>query len=192
MSNITEQPDYEWQSFYHGHPVQKWWKQSVARVVWDMIPESQSLLDAGCGSSPISSHYPKATAVDVDAEKLAFLKRVCPKITTKVMSVCKLEFPEKSFDHVLLIEVIEHLPVPRLAIEGVARVLKPYGKVVIATPDYSRWHWLLAERFTPYKDGHIHRFTRKTLEMLCARYKLMPVRHEFVAACDLVELFEKK
>jgi len=92
---------------------------------------------------------------------------------------------------VTCIEVLEHLPSPKRAVEEIARVLKVGGKAVIATPDYSKKQWLLAEKFTSYRNGHVSRFTKDGLEMLCRRYKLVPREHFFVAGCDLIELFER-
>jgi ubiquinone/menaquinone biosynthesis C-methylase UbiE len=190
--SVTDRADFEWEAFYRGHPVQRWWKQGIAKVVWEMVPSSDSLLEIGSGSSPIVSHYPKAVVVDLNEDKLRFLKGKLPSLTIRVMSACKLDFPKESFEHVLCLEVLEHLPSPKACVEEVARVLKLKGRAVFATPDYNRWHWYLAERFTAYKDGHIHKFNRKDLEMLCARHRLMPVRYQYVAAADLVELFEKR
>lgn len=184
-------PDYEWMSFYQGNPIQRWWKQSIAKAIWRMLPKGGKLLDIGCGSSPNSSCYSDVTAVDLDQGKLATLKAKMPHISTIVGSACKLEFPDASFDSVTCIEVLEHLPSPKRAIEEIARVLKIGGKAVIATPDYSKKQWLLAEKFTAYRNGHVSRFTKNDLEMLCRRYKLVPKEHQYVAQCDLIELFER-
>jgi hypothetical protein len=69
--------------------------------------------------------------------------------------------------------------------------LKIGGTAVIATPDYGRGLWKLAEFFTPYKEEHITQFTKESLEEICKKYGLVPVRHKYVATCDLVEEFVK-
>lgn len=184
-------PDYEWNAFYQGNPIQRWWKQSIAKAIWKMLPKGGRLLDLGCGSSPNSSLYSDVTAVDLDQGKLATLKAKMPHISTIVGSACKLEFPDASFDSVTCIEVLEHLPSPKKAVEEIARVLKIGGKAVIATPDYSKKQWLLAEKFTAYRNGHVSRLTKQGLEMLCRRYKLVPRDHAYILGCDLCELFEK-
>lgn len=183
--------DYDWNGFYRGNPVQRWWKQSIAKTVWSWVPASSSLLDIGCGSSPIISHYPEAVGIDINEEKLAFIKDKYPSITVKAMSADLLMFGNGNFDYVLAIEVLEHLPKPEKAIAEIARVLKPGGRAVIATPDYRRKHWLLAEKFTPAGEQHISKFTRKSLEETCQKHGLIPLRHKYIAGCDLVELFAK-
>jgi len=187
-----DSPDYEWMSFYQGNPIQRWWKQGIAKAIWKMLPRGGKLLDIGCGSSPNNSRYSDVTAVDLDQGKLATLKAKMPHISTIVGSACKLEFPDASFDSVTCIEVLEHLPSPKRAVEEIARVLKVGGKAVIATPDYSKKQWLLAEKFTSYRNGHVSRFTKNDLEILCRRYKLMPKDYVYIAGCDLCELFVKE
>jgi len=187
-----DSPDYEWNAFYQGNPIQRWWKQGIAKAIWKMLPKGGKLLDIGCGSSPNNSRYSDVTAVDLDQGKLATLKSKMPHISTIVGSACKLEFPDASFDSVTCIEVLEHLPSPKRAVEEIARVLKVGGKAVIATPDYSKKQWLLAEKFTSYRNGHVSRFTKNDLEILCRRYKLMPKDYVYIAGCDLCELFVKE
>jgi 2-polyprenyl-3-methyl-5-hydroxy-6-metoxy-1,4-benzoquinol methylase len=100
-------------------------------------------------------------------------------------------YKDGEFDHVLCIEVLEHLDNPVEVVSQIARVLKTHGNAIIATPDYSKWLWHLAEKFTPYKEEHVVQFTREKLEKLCAEYKLFPIRHRYIAGCDLLEEFVK-
>ncbi|RMH85299.1 class I SAM-dependent methyltransferase [Pseudomonas sp. AOB-7] len=61
----------------------------------------------------------------------------------------QLPFAEAVFDTVVLLEVLEHLPAPKKAMQEACRVLKPNGKLIISTPfiypihdaphDYQRW-----------------------------------------------------
>jgi len=184
--------DYDWASFYKGNPIQKWWKQSIANIVWKWIPDASDLLNMGCGSSPIATHYPSSVNIDTNEDKLNYLKGKLPGLVIKKMSIEELSYDSNSFDHVLCIEVLEHLNNPEKTISEISRVLKPGGKAVIATPDYSRKWWLLAERFTPAGEQHIYHFTRKSLEEVCQRYGLTPLEHRYVAGCDLCEIFERK
>lgn len=183
--------DYDWLSFYKGNPIQKWWKQSIAKTVWNWIPASSTLLDIGCGASPIITKYPHAIGIDINEDKIKFMKKKLPNGFFVMMPGENLEFEDSSFDYALCLEVIEHLPMPEKVISEIARVLKPGGKAAIATPDYSRKHWLIAEKFTPAKVQHINKFTRKSLEQMCRRHNLVPLGHKYVAGCDLVELFGK-
>lgn len=188
----ASEANYEWDSFFKGSPIQKWWKQSIAKAVWEFVPSCSSpLLDIGCGSSPIISHYPNATGIDINKEKLIFLQNKLPTVTLKAMSADAMSFDRNSFNYILCVELLEHLPNPEKTIALISYILKPTGKVVIATPDYSRIHWYLFEKFTAYKEEHIYKFTRKKLEATCKKHGLVPVQYKYIAWCDLVELFEK-
>ena len=179
---------YEWDSFYKGNIIQRRWKRSIARTVWEWIPNSSKLLDVGCGSSPIITHYPGAIGIDTNKEKLEFMR-------TKASAVFEdrnlSEYKDNEFDYVLCVEVIEHVPNPALLVKEIARVVKAGGKVVIATPDYSKKLWHLAEAFTPYKEDHHNNFTMDKLDRLCEKFDLMPTIYKYVAGCDLVEMFVK-
>ena len=188
----ADDADYDWTSFYDGTIIQKWWKRSIANIVWEWIPNSSTMLNIGCGSSPIMTHYPDSVNIDINQDKLNFLQSKMGNIETHYMEAENLDFKSNSFDFVLCIEVLEHLPNPQSAIKEIARVLKKGGKVVLATPDYNRKHWLIAEKFTPAGEDHVFKFTREKLGKMCLKYDLFPIKHKYIAGCDLVEMFERR
>lgn len=182
--------DYEWFAFYHGNPVQKWWKRNIAKTVWEWIPHSSKLLDIGCGSSPIIGHYKRAIGIDKNDSKIKFMREKFPDNFFVSMNSTD-KFKNNSFDFVLCIEVIEHSKEPEKIISEISRVTKAYGRAIIATPDYSKKLWHIAEKFTPYKEEHCTKFTKELLEEMCRKHKLLPSRFVYVAGCDLVEEFVK-
>ena len=184
--------DYDWNGFYKGNPIQRWWKRSITNVIWKWIPNSSILLDIACGSSPTITRYSHAIGIDMNEAKLDFMRNKIPNGFFTNMLSDNLDFDDANFDYVLCIELLEHLEEPRKTIAEIARVLKIGGKAIIATPDYNRKWWLLAEMFIPARDQHITRFSRKKLEDMCKDYGLIPLKHKYVAGCDLVELFSKE
>jgi hypothetical protein len=76
-------------------------------------------------------------------------------------------------------------------VANISRCLKKGGTAVIATPDYSKPLWHLAEKFTPYEEEHVTHFNRESLETLCGKYNLIPKKYRYVFTCDLIEMFEK-
>ncbi len=180
--------DYEWFAYYHGNPIQRWWKRQIAKTVWKFVPHSSKLLDIGCGSSPIIGHYQKAIGIDKNEDKIRFMREKFPD--NSFIPLDNTEgFKNNSFDYVLCVEVIEHSKEPEKLIKEIARVTKIYGNVVIATPDYSKILWHIAEKFTPYKDEHCSKFTKGILEEMCRKHKLIPVKSKYIAGCDLCEQF---
>lgn len=184
-----EEADYEWNSYYTGGIMQMWWKRKIANTVWEWIPNGGKLLDVGCGSSPIIGKYDNAVALDKNMSKLDFMKRQFKNIQFLDNDITY--YADNSFDNVLFIEVIEHLDNPALMVKEISRVLKVGGKAIIATPDYSKPLWRMAEMFTPYKEEHHNNFTMDKLDRLCEKYNLMPTIYRYVAGCDLIEMFVK-
>ena len=189
--------DYEWKSFYKGNLPQRVWKRKIANIIWKMFPPegNNNLLDIGCGSSPIISKYPGATGIDVNLSKLNLMRSKCKNTTFLAMWAENLwQFGDNTLDKVLFIETIEHLENPKKAISEIVRVLKDNGEVIIATPETGGVRgklWSLAELSTPYREEHIQKFTRKSLETLCLENNLKPIEHKYVFWCDLVEKFRK-
>lgn len=186
---VFTEDSYEWESFYKGNPIQKWWKRSIARTVWEWMPpqEGIKILDVGCGSSPIISKYKDAVGIDLNRNKLAFMSQKLPQQSFNF----ELD-GYHGFDGILCIELLEHLAEPFEMIMQLSAKVKKGGKVIFATPDYKRFIWSLAERFTPYKEDHCTKLDKKELERLCKSTGLYPVKHKYIATCDLIEMFEKR
>ena len=187
VSNKFTDSNYEWESFYNGNPVQKWWKHSIAQTVWDWIPPDKSgkLMDFGCGSSPIITKYRNATGIDTNIDKLKFMKDKYP------LATYRSGFYDFDFDSILCIEILEHLDNYKEVLACLSGLLKKGGKIIIATPDYKKPLWHLAEKFTPYKEDHCTKLDKESLEVLCQSVGLYSIRHKYIAGCDLVEMFEK-
>jgi 2-polyprenyl-3-methyl-5-hydroxy-6-metoxy-1,4-benzoquinol methylase len=70
---------------------------------------------------------------------------------------------------VLCSQVIEHVPKESPILDELVRVLKPGGRLVLGTPDYANWEWVVTEKlygfFAPgaYADEHIAHYTRAEL-----------------------------
>jgi putative flippase GtrA/SAM-dependent methyltransferase len=192
-SKHPDEADYDWHAFNNGSPIQKWWKLSIAKAVWKLLPEASNVLDVGCGSSLMLSRY-TGVGIDCNKEKVEFMNSHMSDSGQRrymVADARSLPFERDSFGAVLCIEVIEHLEKPGEVITEIARVAKPNARIVLATPDYSKLSAYILDLMTPYGDDHTYRFTRKSLEKLCRTCGLRPLKHKYVGGCDLIELFEK-
>lgn len=78
------------------------------------------------------------------------------------------DFPEASFDVVLMMHVIEHVPDPADTLRAIFRLLKPGGMLVMETPRYDTLMFrLLGRRERSLAcEGHIYFFTSRTLRAL--------------------------
>jgi SAM-dependent methyltransferase len=101
--------------------------------------DAETTLDAGCGEGfaalNLLNKYPQAKffGVDLSVEAIKQAKNVVPQMPTSVADVTKLPFPDKQFDMVVSLEVLEHLPQPELAVEMYKRLSRRY--VLLSVPN---------------------------------------------------------
>lgn len=202
--------DYEWNSYYKGNMIQRWWKKSLAKTVISMIPrnkEQLSYIDYGCGSSPlailIGSH--KYLGVDSNPDKIAFMNRtklgcrfICDGIVNSKYSEASGLY--KGYDIAMAVEVVEHMPDMNTAeklVKNLSQSINKNGSVIIATPDFSSIRWRAIEKMygwlmpSAYANDHKVRFSEKTLIDLCKTNGLKHTETRRVAGCDMVCKFEK-
>ncbi len=102
------------------------------------LSDCESVLDIGCGpSSPIQYCHNLKYSVGVETYKPYIEQSKALKIHTKYINkaIEDLDFPEKSFDAVILIEVIEHMTKAqgKIILKSAEKWAKK--KVIITTPN---------------------------------------------------------
>ena len=117
------------------------------KVVRGLIRDKgKNLLDVGCGS-PASCMKDASflrflgygQGIDIVPRKIEF--------PFKIGSITDIPFPDKSFDVVTAIEVMEHIDNPLEAFKEIHRVLKKGGTYVMSTPNNTKffltfwWFW---------------------------------------------------
>jgi SAM-dependent methyltransferase len=139
-----------------------------SRMITDLVARSYAehlgrhcrgrLLDLGCGHVPLFQAYRPFTEDNVCVDwanslhKNDFLDYECDLREP-------LPFPDKSFDTIILSDVLEHLPEPQRLWDEMARVLRPDGKVLLNVPYYYCLH----------EEPHDYfRYTKYALDMFAA------------------------
>jgi dolichol-phosphate mannosyltransferase len=196
LRNSIEAADYDDRGFDSPIPLQRYWQRKRFAFATELIDGEGPVLDVGCGSSRIISALPPGSvALDVLVRKLRYAR----KFSTPVVhgSGYALPFPDDSFSCVLSSEVIEHIPKDSPMIDELCRVLAPGGRLVLGTPDYSRWEWVYLEKayakFAPggYADEHIAHYTR---DELLAMFAARGFEHEatrYIMRGELILAFRK-
>jgi len=109
--------------------------EKVGSIVGSL--DSGSVLDAGCGEgeslSQLAPVLPaKQSGIDLNPESVEFTSARVPEADIAVGDITAMPFEDGAFDLVLCLEVLEHLPVPGLALEEIARVSA--RDIVISVP----------------------------------------------------------
>jgi len=102
------------------------------------MPRGGKVLDAGCGSGKIAAYLMRrgltVTGIDISSGMLALAATVAPGARLLAMDMRHLRFPAASFDGVIALYSVIHVPRrdhARLLL-GFRRVLRPRGLLLIA------------------------------------------------------------
>lgn len=110
------------------------------------LKKSMKILDIGSGTGTISPLFSecKYVGIDIDEKLVDFSRRNHP-FSFKTMDAQKLDFPDNSFDIVLISGVIHHLDDRQSdkVLKGVRRVLKRKGMVLVieAIPPLGKYNF---------------------------------------------------
>lgn len=180
----------------HPHGVSTSRYDDAARLL-ETEPRTARLLELGCGSGQLTfalaERFDGLVGIDLSDVRVTTAQRLVAerypqyrdKVTFSARDVSQpLPFPDKSFDVVLAIALIEHVVDPFALMDEIARVCRPGGCVVLNTPnicyvkhakdlllgrlpmtgipnrkiDYWREHG--------WDGGHLHYFSRSSLDDL--------------------------
>jgi 2-polyprenyl-3-methyl-5-hydroxy-6-metoxy-1,4-benzoquinol methylase len=81
----------------------------------------------------------------------------------EVEDVLGLSYADSTFDVVLSMETIEHVPDETMYLEEIRRVLRPGGRLVLSTPQNSFGA-------VPFNGNHFKEYSLKELKALVSKY----------------------
>ncbi len=117
----------------------RWLADRFAERVAGEVPEGARILDAGAGDCLYRPLFDQAHYVGLDYakgfEKVDFSHLDC------VGGLLHLPFRDGSFDAVLSVNVLEHVPEPSLVMREMSRVLRPGGVLYLMVPQSVRVHY---------------------------------------------------
>jgi ubiquinone/menaquinone biosynthesis C-methylase UbiE len=149
---LGEEPIHtQWESDYFNADTDPFYE-----LIFDQIVEAlgaapgQTILDAGCGycfhASRLAHRGLQVTGVDFSEAALQHGRKnseaegVADAITLRQADLLDLPFDEGSFDFVHCFGVLMHIPEVEIALEELARVLKPRGRLAIIENNVQSLH----------------------------------------------------
>lgn len=121
------------------------------------------VLDIGCGNGHLIKRLAKmgweVEGMDFDPKAVEYCKS--QGLNAKAGDFFDLNYPSNYYDAVTLSHVIEHVPDPLKTLKEIHRILKPGGRVHMATPN--SYSWMYKELFhgdwlSLHPPAHIHIF----------------------------------
>ena len=153
---------------------EKRWRKEVDLMFLNDAPPGGRLLDVGCGKGDLLARLLHrgwtVEGLEVDGEAAAYA-RTNHGLKVHVGALEGQRFPDDVFDAVTMNHVIEHVHDPIALIRESLRVLKPGGRLVLATPNSQGLGCKKFGRHWSHLDPprHLHLFTKKNLKECVAK-----------------------
>ncbi|MFZ0531592.1 MAG: glycosyltransferase [Anaerolineales bacterium] len=167
IRNSIASADYDARAFDTFMPPQRYWQRQRYKYITNLIQNGDNCLDVGCGSSRILGALPDGSiGLDIQMRKLRY-SRCYHKIYVN-SSATSLPITSESMKCIICSEVVEHIP-GRFVFSELDRVLSPNGLLILGTPDYSKWEWIVIEKLyklilpQAYADEHITHYTYREI-----------------------------
>jgi 2-polyprenyl-6-hydroxyphenyl methylase / 3-demethylubiquinone-9 3-methyltransferase len=170
-NNFYEELEEKWYSDW-SHPIALLRKENETRNPWiletveKILGPGKKILDIGCGGGFLTNALAQVghDAVGVDLSnnslKIAQAKDATKKAVYIQADALHLPFPEKSFDVVCAMDLLEHVEQPAEVIREASRVLKKGGLFFFHTFNRNPLSWLFVikgvEWWMPNTPRHLH------------------------------------
>lgn len=139
------------------------------------LPKKAQALEVGCGAGfstkrlkDMLPEYVTLSGSEYVEEMLPDARKINPGIDFTAESVYELKRKDASLDLVFLLEVLEHLDYPEVALKEISRVVKPGGYLILGVPREPLWRSLNMARLKYLKDfgnttGHLNHWSKRSL-----------------------------
>jgi ubiquinone/menaquinone biosynthesis C-methylase UbiE len=128
------------------------------------------ILEVGSGISPVMTKTNSIIYTDLSFTAIKLLKQIHKNGWHVVADGTRLPFKADVFSHTICSEVLEHIQEDGAAIQELARVLRPTGRLIITFP-HRKFYFSIDDRFV----GHYRRYEISEMENKLKRYGLNPI-----------------
>lgn len=140
-----------------------WWHRGrqriVRRLLHRFVSSGARVLDIGCGPGGTTLAYASGReilATDSSPESLRWARE--RGLSVAAMDASRLAVAPQSFDAVVALDILEHVPDDAAVIREAYRALRPGGVLVVTVPAY-QFLWSSHDVAV----GHLRRYTRRPL-----------------------------
>ncbi len=149
-----------------------WWYRARREVLAALIarkvplPERARILEIGCGTGhnlAMLGRFGTVDALEMDGAARAVASR---RLGHRVGDARLPELPgvpERHYDLIALLDVLEHVEDDRAALRSIARRLKPGGRILITVPAF-QWMWSAHD----VVNHHHRRYSRRSFRQAAA------------------------
>jgi SAM-dependent methyltransferase len=146
---------------------QHWWFQGRRTVVFGLLEkllrkkQQRQILDFGCGTGLNTLHlqqWGRVVSMDTSLEAKKFCTQRGIRVLTQDIRQAQQRYKEQ-FDVVVALDVLEHIPHDKEALQALYTVLKPNGLLVLTVPAHP-YLWSSHDEAL----HHQRRYTKKELQ----------------------------
>ena len=169
--------------------------ERALRVLNQLFPERGRLLEVGCFAgiflNRIHADGWQVTGLEPELSVARYTRQ---KYGLEIVegTLPNAGLPESSFDVVVLLHVIEHMPDPSGSVRDIRRLLRPGGVLVVETPRFNSLMFKILgrrERSIQNCQGHIFFFTEATLKGILERNGFKVLKTERVGRTLTLDRF---
>lgn len=149
---------------------QHWWYVARREILSTIIAErivtgaNASILEIGCGTGhnlAMLSEFGWVDACELDDEARGLATQRLGRPVHEARLPDLSRFEPASYDMIALLDVLEHVPDDKAAIEAISTLLKPGGKLLLTVPA-NKWMWSGHD----VAHHHFRRYSRDGLKKL--------------------------
>lgn len=153
------------------------------KLAFDWLPAGcHSVLDGGCafgsGTAPLVAKAGQVFGCDPNPELIARARQSYPAIPFETCPLEKTPYGDKSFDAVILADVLEHVADEQATLNELFRVLKPGGHLIITTPHKGLFGFMDIDNYAWHLRTKFPRLYRRLFRMKHGRDPLPKVGYE--------------
>ncbi|MBJ7879661.1 class I SAM-dependent methyltransferase [Gelidibacter salicanalis] len=143
------------------------------KLIEELVTNSKSLLDVGCGTGDFLQVAAKAGWTITGIEPNINARAIANKKTQNAVHNAErlFQFKANTYDVITLWHVLEHLPNLEEHISTLKNLLKPGGTLIIAVPNYRSYDAQLYKEFWAAYDAprHLWHFSQDAIKNLSIR-----------------------